>query len=107
MCRICRCTHESIEDLNAHFRSYHPNGSGNHVQRNEAGKYVCEFCDKAFSRKDSVYGHQRKVHGVESAGKRLRRPDYLCGAFKCEACGNMLASKTRLKTHMKSKHNIN
>ena len=104
MCQICRSSHDSIDELNAHYESDHPTG-GRKVQKNEEGRFPCEFGDKSFARKQHVYFHQRSVHGVESAGKRVIKARYQ-GSFPCEVCGKMLASKTRLKTHMKSKHNI-
>ena len=71
-------------------------------QPNEKGRFACDFCGKSYTWKESVYLHQRKVHGRESASKRQQYQ----GKFPCEVCGKKLASTQRLKHHVKAKHNI-
>ena len=102
VCQICESYHDSVEELNAHYESDHPTGRGVHA--NEEGRFPCEFCDKTFSENASVYKHQRRVHGRESAGKREKKADYQ-GNFPCAVCGKKLSSLQGLKYHMKAKHN--
>ena len=107
VCQICESYHGSFEELNTHYESDHPTGrreaNESGIQPNEDGRFPCEFCDKSFTRKDYMYGHQRKVHGRESV--KAKKADYQ-GNFPCEVCGNKLSSTQKLKHHMKVKHNI-
>ena len=100
MCQICHSYHDSVEELNAHYESDHPTGSGR-VQPNKEGKFPCELCDKSFARTQGLYHHQRKSHGRKKMQEH--RPKFQ-GSCKCEVCGAMLSTKGKLKEHIARKH---
>ena len=98
VCQICESYHDSVEELNAHYESDHPTGRGVHA--NEEGRFPCDFCDKTFSERFSVYLHQRTVHGYESEKKRKRKQ----GTFAYDICGKMLSDRSNVTRHMKTVH---
>ena len=104
MCQICYSYHESVEELSAHYESHHPSRS-EVIQPNEEGRFACEFCDRSFTAKPSVYAHQRKAHGRVSAAKPARKANYE-GDFPCAVCGKKLSTPRWLRHHMKAKHNV-
>ena len=102
VCQICESYHDSVEELNAHYESDHPTGSGG-IQAKEEGRFPCEFCGKSFTRKDYVFSHQRKVHGRESEGKRAKKSPYQ-GKFPCKVCGKKFSSHRYMLKHQNTQH---
>ena len=97
VCQICESYHDSVEELNAHYERDHPTGSG--AEKNSQ----CKFCEKSFTNASSMYRHQRKVHGRESASKKRHQ---FQGNFPCSVCGKKLSTAYWLRHHMKAKHNV-
>ena len=63
-------------------------------------KHLCPMCSKTFSRKDSVYKHQRTacVMNIDSRYNKKAK------AFRCEQCHKSFGLKKNLRQHMKNKH---
>ncbi|XP_069692364.1 modifier of mdg4-like isoform X4 [Periplaneta americana] len=55
-------------------------------------RFACEICHKSFTRRDTLTGHIKNLHGE------------LQGPFPCLKCGQLSKNKKSLKTHMYDKH---
>ena len=110
-CHLCGKLLQSRKRMLTHVRRIHmgrssppkPYHRGSLLKTNSAGKYVCEFCNRSFSQAQSVYAHQRKVHGRESE-KVERRTGR--GKFLCSVCGKRLAYHGDLLRHLRVNHGV-
>ncbi|XP_023709914.1 broad-complex core protein isoforms 1/2/3/4/5 isoform X4 [Cryptotermes secundus] len=55
-------------------------------------RFACEICHKSFTRRDTLTGHIKNLHGE------------LQGPFYCLKCGQLSKNKKSLMTHMYDKH---
>jgi uncharacterized C2H2 Zn-finger protein len=55
-------------------------------------RFACEICHKSFTRRDTLTGHIKNLHGE------------LQGPFCCLKCGQLSKNKKSLMTHMYDKH---
>ena len=55
-------------------------------------RFACEICHKSFTRRDTLTGHMKNLHGE------------LQGPFPCLKCGQLSKNKKSLMTHMYDKH---
>ena len=53
-------------------------------------KFICEFCEKGFNRKEYLKSHRESVH--------------LGYKFPCNLCNYEATAKRSLQTHIESKH---
>ncbi len=73
-CVLCEKTYSSSGVLNRHVKSIH--GGETHV---------CWMCPKSYNRKDSLYSHQFKDHGLAT----------------CRQCNAAFQTKEQLSEHLK------
>ena len=118
-CEHCRVTFEDYGDLEKHQKE----GCENiHAEKN----HVCEYCDKAFGRYESMILHKQTVHFAkrersfkcDTCGKtfikesnleihkrtHLQNKSDVQKAFQCTHCGNKFSKKYRMQVHIQNRH---
>ena len=101
-CQICKTYHESVEELNAHYKSDHPT-------REDKKKFQCKFCDRSFIQTSAMYAHQRRVHRRVEYLRRERIPGLqpnADGRFPRELCDHTFAWKKDMQQHQTTAHGI-
>ena len=83
-CAVCNVKFRNLAGLNQHFKS---NKSHDIMKR-----FVCNICDKGFSRSFDLKTHMR-VHSGELP-------------FQCELCGKSFRAATNLNKHRKRHRNV-
>ena len=93
--------HDSVDELNAHYERDHPTGSA--TEKN----FQCKLCDKSFTRCDSMYKHQRKVHG-RVLYKSDNQPELIQpneeGRFPCDFCDKTFSERFSVYLHQRTVH---
>ena len=83
-CDQCDKSYKLKEYLNKHIRYIH--------KKSEAGKWICNICQKEFSQYGPLSIHKKRIHAD------LEPQD-------CQECGKTYPSKLHLKDHMTVTHN--
>ena len=72
-------------------------------------KYPCEFCEKAFTQKDTLVKHKRIIHEGKSNKSPKPTTDYKDIEYKCEKCDRVFKgfqAELRFSRHFKGQHEI-
>ena len=80
-CNECGKAYKAIEYLRKHISFIH--------KKSDAGRWICELCNKEFAQYGSLYVHKKR-----HLGKR----------FPCPSCEKVAKDETELKEHIKNKH---
>ena len=100
-CKKCNWAFSSKENLTTHFKLHSPKNPN-----------VCRACSRPFLCPAYLAKHMKKIHDVETEGKRdwrsnkrMRRPHKDIG-FSCAVCFAIFEQRSSFRQHMKS-HNAN
>ncbi|CAG0902627.1 unnamed protein product, partial [Cyprideis torosa] len=111
-CFRCSKVFKSLECLKGHNRRLH---------LAEKGNFVCDICNKSFTRQDLCRAHKRTAHSPASeavcpvCGKQVKRrsltehlhayhPGEGKSPFKCEQCSKTFKFDSSYKQHLKLMH---
>lgn len=94
-CDICGLVMHSMRVYNAHKRKLHMVDDGNN-------KFVCEFCGKAYKRKDVLRWHTKTQHmGIKRPRKNEADKER---TYQCDKCEKSFKRRQHLDDHISLKH---
>ena len=118
-CSQCDTVLENEVDLEDHLKAIHINDSQQQQSRQSKRKltstenippkkaktdvagFVCDSCQKSFTRKDNLTQHIRKFH---KDNYDISQKTSNISNFHCSSCDKSFTRKDNLKTHMKKFH---
>ncbi|TGZ70320.1 hypothetical protein CRM22_003265 [Opisthorchis felineus] len=98
-CGLCTCSFKHKRSLRRHVSKTHANevhyppskSTNNQVQESEQIGNPCRECDRKFTSRNILQGHQEPIHGK-------------VGRYMCDECGKLLSHKRHLIRHVKEVH---